>query len=135
MLLLILDLDRPVVDVSSTSPTEGETVNFTCNVNTNDVINGYAWYYYNSQISDATSKVYPLTNGNRSNSGNYSCNVASQNYNKSSREISVEYLCKYTFYLYIKVLRIAVAGILEFRELFLIFLLLEFYLKCRVCVS
>ena len=134
MLLLILDLDRPVLDVSSTSPTEGETVTFTCNVNTNDVINGYAWYYYNSQISDAASKVYPLTNGNRSNSGNYSCNVASQNYNKRSREISVEYLCK-SFYVYINVLGIAVAGILEFLELFLIFLLLEFYLKCRVCVS
>ena len=134
LLLLILDLDTPVVDVSSTSPIEGKTVNFTCNVNTNDIINGYGWYYNGTQISGETSKEYSLTNGNRSNSGYYSCNVASQNYNKRSQEIVVEYLCKYTF-VFVKVLGIAVAGILEFLELFLIFLLLEFYLKCCVSLS
>ena len=135
LLLLILDLDTPVVDVSSTSPIEGETVNFTCNVNTNDIINGYGWYYNGTQISGARSKEYSLTNGNRSNSGYYSCNVTSQNFIKSSQKISVVYLCKYTFYVFVKVLGIAVAGILEFLELFLIFLLLEFYLKCHVCSS
>ena len=109
-LLLILDLDTPVIDVSSTSPIEGETVNFTCNVNTTDAINGYGWYYNGTQISGETSKEYSLSNGNRSNSGYYYCNVTSQNFTKSSQEISVVYLCKYTFYLYIKVLGIAVAG-------------------------
>ena len=78
LLLLILDLDTPVVNVSSTSPTEGETVNFTCNVNTNDIIKGYGWYYNGTQISGERSKEYSLTNGNRSNSGNYSCNVSTQ---------------------------------------------------------
>ena len=123
-----------MVNVSPQSVTEGQNLTFTCNVNAND-INGYAWYYYNSQISSEISKVYSLTNGNRSNSGNYSCNVTSQNYNKRSQEIVVEYLCKYTFYVFVKVLGIAVAGILEFLELFFIFLLLEFYLKCHVCLS
>ena len=97
LLLLILDLDTPVVNVSSTSPTEGETVNFTCNVNTNDIIKGYGWYYNGTQISGERSKEYSLTNGNRSNSGNYSCNVSTQNINKSSQEIMLIYICKCTF--------------------------------------
>ena len=84
-----------MVDVSPTSPTEGETVKFTCNVNTTDTIDGYGWYYNGTQISGETSEEYSLTNGNRSNSGYYSCNVTSQNYNKRSQEISVVYLCKY----------------------------------------
>ena len=96
-LLLILDLDTPVVDVSSTSPIEGETVNFTCNVNTNDIINGYGWYYNGTQISGARSKENSIINGNRSNSGYYSCKVASQNFNKSSQEIILTYICKCTF--------------------------------------
>ena len=133
LLLLILDLDTPVVNVSSTSPTEGETVRFTCNVNTNDIIKGYGWYYNGIQISGETSKEYSLTNGNRFNSGNYYCNVTTQNFNKRSQEISVVYLCKYTFYVFVEVLGIAVAEILEFLELFLVFSLFEFHLKYRVC--
>ena len=135
LLLLILVLDTPVVDVSSTSPTEGGYSHFTCNVNTTDTINGYGWYYNGTQISGETSGEYSLTNGNRSNSGYYSCDVTSQNYNKRSQEISVVYLCKYTFYVFVKVLGISVAGIIEFLVLSLIFLLLEFYLKCCVSLS
>ena len=97
LLLLILDLDTPVVDVSPTSPREGVTVRFTCNVNTTETINGYGWYYNGTQISDARSKEYSITNGNRSNSGYYSCNVTSQNFNKSSQGITLIYICKCTF--------------------------------------
>ena len=67
-----------MVNLSSTSPTEGETVRFTCNVNTTEAINGYGWYYNGTQISGARNKEYSLTNGNRSNSGYYSCNVTTQ---------------------------------------------------------
>ena len=135
MLSLILDMDIPVVNVSPQSVTEGEALTFTCNVNTNVDPSTYAWYYNGTKISGASNKIYSLTNGSRTNSGNYSCNVTSQNFTKSSQEIVVVYLCKYTFYVFVKVLGIAVAGILEFLELFLIFLLLEFYLKCSVCAS
>ena len=97
-------MDTPVVDVSPTSPIEGETVRFTCNVNTNDIINGYGWYYNGSQISGATIKEYSLTNGNRSNSGYYSCNVTTQKYNKSSQGIMLTYICKCTFLFVINIL-------------------------------
>ena len=90
-------MDIPVVNVSPQSVTEGQNLTFTCNVNTNNIINGYAWYYYNSQISDEISKVYSLTNGNRSNSGYYSCVVKFQSFSQHSQVIGVEYLCKYTF--------------------------------------
>ena len=124
-----------MVDVSSQSVTEGQGVTFTCNVNTNENPRTYAWYYNGTKISGASSKKYSLTNGSRTNSGKYYCMVISDNFNKSSQEISVVYLCKYTFSVFVKVLGIAVAGILEFLVLFLIFLLLEFYLKCFVCLS
>ena len=97
LLLLILDLDKPVVNVSSSSPTEGETVRFTCNVKTNDIIYGYGWNYNGIQISGARSKEYSIINGNRSNSGYYSCNVTTQNFNKTSQEIILTYICKCTF--------------------------------------
>ena len=97
LLLLILDLDTPVVNVSPTSPIEGVTVKFTCNVNTTDTINGYGWYYNGTQISGARSKEYLVTNANRSYSGYYSCNVTSQNFNKGSQGIMLTYICKCTF--------------------------------------
>ena len=134
MLSLILDMDIPVVDVSPQSVTEGQDLTFTCNVNTNVNPSIYAWYYNGTQISGESNKIYSLTNGSRTNSGKYSCNVEFQSFNKRSQEIVVEYLCKYTF-VFVKILGIAVAGILEFLELFLIFLLLEFYLKCCVSLS
>ena len=128
-------MDIPVVNVSPQPVTEGETLAFTCNVNTNENPSTYAWYYNGTKISGASSKEYSLTNGSRTNSGKYYCMVISDNFNKSSQEIPVVYFCKYTFSVFVKVLGIAVAGILEFLELFLIFLLLEFYLKCHVCSS
>ena len=96
-LLLILDMDTPVVKVSPASPTEGLTVRFTCNVNTTETINAYEWYYNGTQISGARSKEYSISKGNRSNSGNYYCNVITQNFNKMSQGIMLIYICKYTF--------------------------------------
>ena len=128
-------MDIPVVNVSPQSVTEGQGVTFTCNVNTNENPSTYAWYYNGRKISGESNKIYSLTNGSRTNSGYYSCNVTTQNCNKRSQEIVVKYLCEYTFYVFVKVLGIAVARILEFLKLFLIFLLLEFYLKWSVCLS
>ena len=99
MLLLLLDLDKPVLTVSTTKPKEGENVIFTCNVNNTDEIKSYEWYHNGNKISDETNKIYSLTNGDRTNSGNYFCNVTSQNFQNSSEKISVTYLCKYTILL------------------------------------
>ena len=99
MLLLLLDLDKPVLNVKPTKPKEGENVIFTCNVNKTDEIKSYEWYYDAKKISNETNKTYSLTNGNRINSGDYFCNVTSENFNRISDKISVTYLCKYTFLL------------------------------------
>ena len=99
MLLLLLDLDKPVLNVSPAKPKDGENVVFTCNVNNTDEITSYEWYYNGNNISDETNRNYSLTNGDRTNSGYYFCNVTSKNFERSSEKITVTYLCKYTFLL------------------------------------
>lgn len=94
--MLILDLDTPVIDISPASPKEGENVTFTCDVNNTDAISGYEWYHDGTKVSNGTSKQYVLTNGKRSNSGNYYCNVTSQYFQRRSATRSVTFLCKYT---------------------------------------
>jgi hypothetical protein len=112
--LLIIDLDTPVIVVSNVSPKEGENVTFTCDVNNTDVINGYEWYHDGTKVSNGTSNQYVLTNGDRSNTGNYYCNVTSQSFQRQSATKSVIFLCKYTC-LNIRIIKVLEAAIQYFN--------------------
>ena len=91
-----LDLDAPTVDISTTSPKEGDDVTFTCIAVTTDSITQYTWHHNNIQIIGENSEIFQLSGGNRINSGNYSCKVTTAaSLKKISSLKSVTYLCTY----------------------------------------
>ena len=90
-----LDLDAPTVDISTTSPKEGDDVTFTCIAVTTDSITQYTWYHNNVQIIVENTEIFQLSGGNRSNSGNYTCKVTTATpIERTSSMRSVLYLCK-----------------------------------------
>ena len=98
-MLLYLDLDVPVLDVSNSSPVEGrDNVTFTCNAVTTDTIITYTWYHDKGVIPKESGKTYNLTRGNRTNSGDYACEVTTANLKKNSTKEAVTFLCKYPKY-------------------------------------
>ena len=94
-LFYLLDVDVPMVKVPSTTPKEGETVNFTCDVVTSDSILNYTWFRDNVQLTGQNARMFRLEDGNRSNSANYSCKVTTvEMLEATSAHLTITYLCK-----------------------------------------
>ena len=87
-------MDAPIVKFSTATPTEGDNVTFTCDVNTTYVILSYEWFHDGIGIVGAKSKEYPIFDVRRSNAGNYSCKVVTQSVQRSSETRFVSILCK-----------------------------------------
>ena len=75
-------------------PKEGDTVIFTCDVNTTDVIQNYEWYHDDTEISGEKGKQYMIRRGTRIESGNYSCKVLTQSLERSSERRYLTFTCK-----------------------------------------
>ena len=95
--LLLLDLDYPILSISNIMPIEGvDIVTFTCTVNTTYGISNYTWYRNDVEISGQRAQIYQIIKGNRSDAGNYSCNATTTSgLTKRSVATSVIFLCKY----------------------------------------
>ena len=93
----LIDLDTPTIGVSTLTPLEGTTLNFTCNIETTDTVLHYTWNHNNISLINQTSDILQLYNGNRNNSGYYTCGVTTTNLlQNTSDPVMVTYLCKYT---------------------------------------
>ena len=94
----ILDLDVPVVTSSTSTPKEGDELTLTCNAVTTDVIMQYAWYHYydndhDHEVIGQTNKTFNVIGGDKMESGNYTCRVKTQRFEKLSAGHPITYLC------------------------------------------
>ena len=71
----LTDLDTPTVGISTLTPLEGETLNFTCKIVTSDTVHNFTWYHNNVEVKNQTTQISQLYDGKRNHSGNYSCEV------------------------------------------------------------
>ena len=56
------------------------------------------WYHNNMEIENQTTNTFQILSGDRSNIGNYSCKVVTENnLQKSSDEKKITFLCKYLY--------------------------------------
>ena len=91
-----LDLDIPTLNITTSSPYEGDNITLTCIAYTNDPITEYAFFHDDGEIHKGRSPLYQISDGNRTNSGVYKCTVKTEYpLVKSSAEKTITYLCKY----------------------------------------
>ena len=92
-----LDNDKPVLTTSVVSPVEGtHNVTLSCTAMTSDNVTGYVFYRNNVQISVRTSKSYTLPNNNRTDDGNFTCEITTSKAPRSPKAdpVAVMFLCK-----------------------------------------
>ena len=78
------------------SPHEGDNINLTCIAYTNDAITEYAFFHDDGEVHKGRSPLCQISDGNRTNSGVYKCEVTTKHpLAKSSAEKTITYLCKY----------------------------------------
>ena len=89
--------DKPKITASNVIPIEGrDNVTLTCQKATTGQVNSVTWYKNNNKITSTRNELYVIGN-NRSNAGNYSCDITIQNNITSlmSDNIRITFICKY----------------------------------------
>ena len=90
-------MDNPVLSVTNVTPKEGEDITFTCQETTSDTGTTYEWLYKGTVVPNQVGKTYILTSPTRTNDGQYTCKVTTNNFpaKKTSNAETVKFLCKY----------------------------------------
>ena len=93
-LLILSDLDKPVVGVSPASPKEGDDITLTCQGTSNGGTMTYTWYHNDAVITGAARKTYVVLNGTKSNNGNYHCAINTTAFTKVSEKMMITLTCE-----------------------------------------
>ena len=93
-----IDNDKPTVTSSDDTPVEStDIVTLTCEKATNDQITSHEWYADDKKIDGESSNKYTLPDNKRTNSGSFTCRIATSNSPVSPKSDTkkVTYLCKF----------------------------------------
>ena len=89
--------DKPKITASNVKPIEGtDNVTLTCQKATTGQVTSVTWYKNNIKIARTRNELYVIGN-DRSNAGNYSCDITIQRNVTSllSEEVHITFLCKF----------------------------------------